>query len=77
MLLKSFENEESVIVYFSENLTKPEINYCITRKELLTIVKSAQHFHHYIYNRKFTLQTNHASLKWILSIKEPECQIVP
>ncbi|GBM30021.1 Retrovirus-related Pol polyprotein from transposon 297 [Araneus ventricosus] len=68
-------NEERVIAYFSKSLGKPERNYCVTRKELLAIVKSIEHFHHYLYGRKFLLRTDHASLRWLLNFKEPEGQI--
>ncbi|GBM45502.1 Retrovirus-related Pol polyprotein from transposon 297 [Araneus ventricosus] len=68
-------NEERVIAYFSKSLGKPERNYCVTRKELLAIAKSIEHFHHYLYGRKFLLRTDHASLRWLLNFKEPEGQI--
>ncbi|GBN88600.1 Retrovirus-related Pol polyprotein from transposon 297 [Araneus ventricosus] len=68
-------NEERVIAYFSKSLGKPERNYCVTRKELLVIVKSIEHFHHYLYGQKFLLRTDHASLRWLLNFKEPEGQI--
>ncbi|GBL99739.1 Retrovirus-related Pol polyprotein from transposon 297 [Araneus ventricosus] len=68
-------NEERVIAYFSKSLGKPERNYCVTRKELLAIVKSIEHLHHYLYARKFLLRTDHASLRWLLNFKEPEGQI--
>ncbi|GBM14276.1 Retrovirus-related Pol polyprotein from transposon 297 [Araneus ventricosus] len=68
-------NEERVIAYFSKSLGKPERNYCVIRKELLAIVKSIEHFHHYLYGRKFLLRTDHASLRWLLNFKEPEGQI--
>ncbi|GBM47411.1 Retrovirus-related Pol polyprotein from transposon 297 [Araneus ventricosus] len=68
-------NEEFVIAYFSKSLGKPERNYCVTRKELLAIVKSIEHFHHYLYGWKFLLQTDHASLRWLLNFIETEGQI--
>ncbi|GBM69539.1 Transposon Ty3-I Gag-Pol polyprotein [Araneus ventricosus] len=68
-------NEECVIAYFSKSLGNPERNYCVTRKELLAIVKSIEQFHHYLYGRKFLLRTDHASLRWLLNFREPEGQI--
>ncbi|KAF8789832.1 Transposon Ty3-G Gag-Pol polyprotein like [Argiope bruennichi] len=61
VLSRKIGKEESVISYFSKSLGKPERNYCVTRKELLAIVKSVEHFHHYLYGRKFLLRTDHAS----------------
>ncbi|GBL82576.1 Retrovirus-related Pol polyprotein from transposon 297, partial [Araneus ventricosus] len=75
VLSQNIGNEERVIAYFSKSLGKPERNYCVTRKELLVIVKSIEHFHHYLYGRKFLLRTDHASLRWLLNFKEPEGQI--
>ncbi|GBM66799.1 Transposon Ty3-I Gag-Pol polyprotein [Araneus ventricosus] len=75
VLSQNIGNEERVIAYFSKSLGKPERNYCVTRKELLAIVKSIEHFHHYLYGRKFLLRTDHASLRWLLNFKEPEGQI--
>ncbi|XP_035232290.1 uncharacterized protein LOC118204076 [Stegodyphus dumicola] len=67
--------QEQVIAYWSKCLSKPERNYCVTRKELLAIVKAIEHFHHYLYGRKFLLRTDHASLTWRLNFKNPEGQI--
>ncbi|GBO06588.1 Retrovirus-related Pol polyprotein from transposon 297, partial [Araneus ventricosus] len=75
VLSQNIGNEERLIAYFSKSLGKPERNYCVTRKELLAIVKSIEHFHHYLYGQKFLLRTDHASLRWLLNFKEPEGQI--
>ncbi|GBN45947.1 Retrovirus-related Pol polyprotein from transposon 297 [Araneus ventricosus] len=75
VLSQKIGNEECVIAYFSKSLGKPERNYCVTRKELLAIVKSIEHFHHYLYGRKFLLRTDHASLRCLLNFREPEGQI--
>ncbi|GBO03604.1 Retrovirus-related Pol polyprotein from transposon 297 [Araneus ventricosus] len=73
VLSQNIGNEEHVIAYFSKRLGKPERN-CVTHKELLAIVKSIEHFHQYLYERKFLLQTDHVSLRWLLNFKEPEGQ---
>lgn len=69
------DNQERVISYFSRVLSKPERNYCVTRRELLAMVKSISHFHHYLYGRKFLIRTDNASLTWLLSFKSPEGQV--
>src|ERR1700729_1521302 len=69
-ILSQIQNgQEKVIAYFSKVLSKPERNYCVTRKELLAIVKTLEHFHKYLYGQKFLLRTDHASLKWLLQFK--------
>lgn len=37
-------------------------NYCVTRRELLTVVKGVHHFHHYLYGRRFLIRTDDAAL---------------
>lgn len=66
---------ERAIAYYSQALSKPERNYCTTRRELLAIVKAIDHFHPYLYGRKFAIRTDHASLQWLLNFKNPEDQI--
>jgi len=66
---------EKVISYFSRVLNRAERNYCVTRRELLSIVESIKAFHHYLYGRKFLVRTDHASLKWLLSFKDVEGQL--
>ena len=56
------DKEEKVIEYFSSVLSKPEKNYCATRKELLAIVRAVEHFHKYLYGREFLIRTDHAAL---------------
>ncbi|GBM86407.1 Retrovirus-related Pol polyprotein from transposon 297 [Araneus ventricosus] len=75
LLSLKFGNEECVIAYFSRSLCNPEGNYCVTRQELLAVMKSIEHFYHYLYGRKFLLQTDHASLRWLLNFREPEGQL--
>ncbi|CAK1591631.1 unnamed protein product [Parnassius mnemosyne] len=68
-------DQKIVIAYFSKSLSKPERNYCVTRRELLAVVKSLQHFSKYLLGRKFYLRTDHAALKWLLQFKNPEGQV--
>ncbi|CAK1585606.1 unnamed protein product [Parnassius mnemosyne] len=68
-------DQEIVIAYFIKSLSKPERNYCVTRRELLAVVKSLQHFSKYLLGRKFHLRTDHAALKWLLQFKNPEGQV--
>ncbi|GFQ66102.1 RNA-dependent RNA polymerase 1 [Trichonephila clavata] len=75
VLSQEINGQEHVIAYWSKCLLKPERNYCVTRKELLAIVKAVENFHSYLYDRKFLLRTDHASLAWLLNFKNTEGQI--
>ena len=75
VLSQIIEGEERVIAYGSRILTKAERQYCITRRELLAVVHFSRYFRHYLTGRKFILRTDHASLRWLKSFKEPEGQL--
>ena len=69
------DGRERVIAYFSKTLTSAERNYCVTRRELLAVVKAIKHFRPYLYGQKFKLRTDHASLMWLCRRHEPSNQI--
>ena len=69
------DGQERVIAYFSRSLNRAEHQYCVTRKELLAMVKAVRHFHCYLYGRSFVLRTDHAALRWLLNFKAPEGQL--
>ncbi|GFX12687.1 retrovirus-related Pol polyprotein from transposon opus [Trichonephila clavipes] len=75
VLSQEIDGQERVIAYFSKCLSKPERNYCVTRKELLAIVKAVEPFHPCLYGQSFLLRTDHASLTWLLNFKNSEGQI--
>ena len=57
-------------------LTKPEQNYCVTRKELLAVVTFVTQFHTYLPGHTFTLFTDHGlALTWLYNMNEPEGQV--
>ena len=69
------DGEEKVICYASRTLTKPEKNYCVTRKELLAVVNFVKSFRHYLLGQTFTVRTDHRALIWLWSFKEPDGQV--
>ncbi|ROT85912.1 hypothetical protein C7M84_003952 [Penaeus vannamei] len=69
------DGQEYVVAYYSCKFSKPERNYCVTRKELAAVVKGLSHFHHYLYGAQFTIRTDHAALRWLKTLKEPEGQL--
>ncbi|GFW72910.1 retrovirus-related Pol polyprotein from transposon 412 [Trichonephila clavipes] len=75
VLSQEKDGQERVVAYWSKCLSKPERNYCVTRKELLAIVKAIEHFHHYLYGQKFLLRTDHASLTWLMNFRNTEGQV--
>ncbi|KAL7841639.1 hypothetical protein SRHO_G00253300 [Serrasalmus rhombeus] len=66
---------EKVVAYFSRTFNKAEQRYCVTRRELLAVVRAISHFKYYLCGLPFTVRTDHAALQWLMSFKEPEGQI--
>ncbi|ROT85243.1 hypothetical protein C7M84_019236 [Penaeus vannamei] len=69
------DGQEYMVAYYSCKFSKPERNYCVTRKELAAVMKGLSHFHHYLYGAQFTIRTDHAALRWLKTLKEPEGQL--
>lgn len=67
--------EERVIAYSSRALSKAERNYCVTRRELLSVVEHLRKFRTYLLPRSFTVRVDHQSLTHLLTFKEPEGQL--
>lgn len=75
VLSQLVDGKEHVIAYYSRTLRGPERNYCVTRKELLAVVATVKHFHHYLYGRHFVIRSDHASLRWLMNFRQPEGQL--
>ena len=69
------DGTERVVAYGSRSLNEHERNYCTTRLEMLALVTYVDHFRYYLAGCKFLLRTDHHSLKWLMSFREPEGQI--
>jgi hypothetical protein len=63
-----------VVSFFSKTLTRAEKNWCVTRQELLAIVKTVEHFDKYLCGQEFHLHTKHSTLSWLLSFRNLEGQ---
>lgn len=57
------------IDFFSRKLTQAEYNYDTHDKELLAIVKSLEHWRHYLEGIHFEVLTDHHNLKWFMETK--------
>jgi predicted aspartyl protease len=74
-LIQLQEGQEKVISYGSYVLTPEQRNYCVTRRELLAVVRFTRQYRHYLLGRPFVLRTDHSSLTWLMNFKEPQGQL--
>jgi RNase H-like domain found in reverse transcriptase/Reverse transcriptase (RNA-dependent DNA polymerase) len=74
-LLQVQDGEEKVIAYGSYSLTKEQRRYCVTRKELLAVVRFTRQYRHYLLGRPFIVRTDHSSLRWLMRFHEPQGQL--
>ena len=66
---------ERVIAYSSRTLEGREQRYCTRRRELLAIVHFVKVFKPYLYGQDCLIRTDHASLRYVKTLKEPDDQI--
>src|SRR6218665_2132032 len=65
VLSQEIDGHKRVIAYGSRLLSDAERNYCVTRKELFAVVHFTQLYRQYPLERRFTLRTDHAVLRWL------------
>lgn len=71
VLVQKQDGEDKVICYLSRSLTKQERKFSTTEKELLAVLFAIEKLRPYLEGTKFTVVTDHYSLKWLFNIKEP------
>ena len=66
------DGKERAICYASKALSRSQMNYSATKRELLAVVHFTRHFKHYLLGRKFILRTDHSALRWLHNFKDPD-----
>lgn len=75
VLSQEQDGQEKVIAYLSRSLTKVERKYSVTEKECLSVLYAIEKLRPYLEGSRFTVITDHYSLKWLHSIKDPTGRI--
>ena len=60
------------VAYYSYSLNKHERNFTIIEQECLAVVYAFKQLCAYVYGTKFEIVIDHASLRWLHNLKEPE-----
>lgn len=71
VLSQEYEEGKRVVGYFSKTMTKHQINYSVTEKECLAVVKAMKHFRSYLYGHETDVWTDHQCLTWLKSLTQP------
>lgn len=71
VLTQQHPEGERVVCYISKSLTRLERNYSTTERECLAVLFAIEKLRPYIEGARFTVVTDHYSLKWLNSIKDP------
>jgi len=75
VLSQVIDGEEKPLAYASRTYSKQELNYCITRRELLGMIFGLKQFRQYCLGRKIVVRTDHAPLITIQSTPNPSAQM--
>jgi len=67
LVQKTEEGDEFPIAFVSKKLNKDQRNYSVTEQECLAAIVCIKRFRAYIEGHEFTVITDHASLKWLMS----------
>jgi hypothetical protein len=69
------DRKHHAIAYASKTLTRAQLNYATTKKELIAIVFAIDKFRSYLVEAKVIVYTDHAALKCLLTKKDVKTSI--
>jgi hypothetical protein len=73
ILSQLHNGKERLISFASRMLNAAESNYSTTQKVLLAVVYGTQIHRCFLSGRRFKIVTDHAALKWLITVKNHQC----
>jgi len=70
------DKKHHAIAYASKTLTRAQLNYVTTKKELLAIVFAIDKFRSYLVGVMIIVYTDHAALKYMLTKKDAKPRLI-
>ena len=67
VLEQTKDRKHHTIAYASKTLTRAQVKYATTEKELLAVVFAIDKFRSYLVRAKIIVYTDHAALKYLLT----------
>lgn len=75
--LGQVEEKMPYSIYFTnKNLSKAELNYTVTEKELLAVVHSLNKFRHYVTGYQTFVHTDHVAIKYLMNKPDVNARII-
>jgi len=65
VLRQEEDKKPYAIYYISKNLSPPQLNYTVTKKEFLVVIHAFNKFKHYITGYLVILYTDHSAIKYL------------
>jgi hypothetical protein len=76
VLGQSKDEKHYAISYASKTLTRPQLIYATTEKDLLAVVFAIEKFRSYLVGAKVIVYTDHAALKYLLTKKDAKSSLI-
>jgi len=64
------------IYFINKNLSKFELNYTVTEKELLAVVHSLNKFRHYTTSYQIVVHTDHVAIRYLMNKPDVNAKII-